>query len=101
MGFLRRLFCSASKENLTELLSNGAILIDVRSESEFAEAHALGSDNIALQNIGKASTFLDRDKTYILVCASGIRSQIATAMLRRKGFERVYNGGRWTNFQED
>lgn len=99
MNFLKRLLGATPNNNLKEFLQNGAILIDVRSESEFAEKHSADAQNIPLPEIAKASGYLDKSKTYILVCASGLRSRIATSMLKKKGFDNVYNGGRWTSFE--
>jgi rhodanese-related sulfurtransferase len=34
----------------------------------------------------------------VLCCASGTRSGMARMMLKKKGYQRVYNIGIWRNF---
>ena len=93
MGIWNQLF--GKKIDLAEVISNGAKVIDVRSNSEFSAGHAKGSVNIPLDQI---STNIEKLKAYnqplILCCASGIRSGNATSILKKEGIE-CYNGGSW------
>lgn len=99
MGFLDKILGVPSEEKIGELLEENAILIDVRSESEFLTNHAIQFQNIPLDQLkGKALT-LDKASTYVLVCASGVRSRIAVGILRKLGFQKVYNGGCWSRFR--
>jgi phage shock protein E len=94
-GFLRKLF--GESVDLKEKLSEGAIILDVRSEGEFQSGHVNGSKNIPLNKIGsKLDMIKNWNKPIITCCASGIRSGSAKSILRNNGIE-VYNGGSWTS----
>ena len=77
------------------LLSQGAQVIDVRSEAEFAFGHKDGSINIPLNSLKGRMNELDKTKPIILCCASGSRSAIAKYTLASGGFENVHNAGAW------
>ncbi len=98
LSFLNQLFHSSPKVDVNELLANGAELIDVRTKYEYLEGHAARSKNIPLDEISKVISKWDKEKTYILVCASGMRSRTAVSLLKRSGFEKVYNGGSWMSY---
>lgn len=97
-NFLNKLFGSSSKETLKELFANGAVIIDVRTKTEFDGGHIKDSQNIPLDRIHNSIGDLNKSQTYIMVCASGIRSRNAMNILKEHGFEHVYNGGSWTRF---
>ncbi|MCB0507401.1 MAG: rhodanese-like domain-containing protein [Chitinophagales bacterium] len=82
-----------------QLLKNGAVIIDVRTNGEFASGHIKGSKNIPLTQLSKAISTLDTTKPIITCCASGIRSAQAKAVLKSNGFAEVYNGGGWRSLQ--
>lgn len=85
------------KKKLPELLSAGAVIIDVRSAEEFSSGHNPNSQNIPLDLLNAKSSELVKDKTYILCCASGTRSGMALGIMKKNGFKSVVNGGPWTN----
>jgi len=95
LGVLKRLFSSGPTLDYAEMFDNGAKIIDVRTPAEFKGGHITGSVNIPLQSINGKIKKLDKNKTYILCCASGARSGRATGILKSKGFENVHNGGGW------
>ncbi|MCZ2442958.1 MAG: rhodanese-like domain-containing protein [Flavobacteriales bacterium] len=95
MEFLRKLFGLGSKVNIHEVINNGAIILDVRTKAEFQRGHVKGSINIPLDQLSHNLSKLDRKKTIVTCCASGMRSASAKGMLRVKGFEQVHNGGSW------
>lgn len=84
------------KQNLPAMLEAGAVIIDVRSQGEFAGGHNPLSINIPLDQIKTKAETLDKEKTYILCCASGARSAAALGVLKSKGFKNVVNAGPWT-----
>jgi phage shock protein E len=85
--------------NYKELVSNGAIIADVRSASEYKAGHISGSKNFPLDNIRTKVTALKKlNKPVITVCRSGARSGIAKGILKSAGIE-AYNGGRWTSLK--
>lgn len=92
-------FLGMSTVDISTLISEGAKVIDVRTPSEFSSGHFKGSINIPLDVISSKLNTLDKEKTYVLCCRSGMRSASATSILKQAGFERVYNGGGWTNLK--
>lgn len=100
MGVIRKIFGLGPKVDLTQEIANGAKIIDVRSKSEYASGHVKGSVNIPLEQLEKnINKFKDKNTTVITCCASGMRSGVAKSVLKRNGFENVYNGGSWTKVQ--
>jgi phage shock protein E len=92
---LKSFFGIGPKINYKELINNGAIIIDVRTQHEFLGGHIKDSINIPLQNLNAQLSKLDKNKTIITCCASGIRSASARSILKSNGFADVYNGGAW------
>ena len=87
------------KIDLKELLNNGALLLDVRTRSEYSTGHVNGSKNIPLDELGKSLSKLDKGQNIVVVCASGMRSAQAVNMMKQNGFINCYNGGSWLNFR--
>ena len=81
-------------------IAKGAIILDVRTESEYKTGHIDGSINISLGTIRKRYTELDTSKTYITCCSHGLRSVKVESILKKKGFKHVYNGGAWTDLEK-
>lgn len=97
---IKRLFGLGPAVNYSELMQQGAIIIDVRSKGEFSNGHIPGSLNIPLEQIpSKSASFKDKNKPIITCCASGMRSASAKGILKAKGFTEVYNGGGWFSLQ--
>ncbi len=97
---IMKLFGMGNTTNFAQLIKNGAIIIDVRSQGEFATGHIEGSINIPVdqlkQNLGKIK---DKNKTIIACCASGMRSASAASLLKANGYTQVYNGGGWSSLR--
>lgn len=83
---------------LPELKKNGAILLDVRSASEFANGSAPGTINIPLQKLGDRLGEISKKFPVVVCCASGTRSGMAKLMLNKNGYKNVYNIGAWRKF---
>ena len=74
--------------------TEGAVLLDVRSPSEYQSGHIPGSRNIPVQDIRKISKVVSNKNTPLYVyCASGSRSANAVGMLRSFGYSNVINIG--------
>ncbi|MCQ9633383.1 rhodanese-like domain-containing protein [Chryseobacterium sp. WG14] len=86
-------------KDLNQLIRKGAVILDVRTEKEYAMGHIAGSDNISLGTIRERYIELNPEKTYITVCSHGLRSVKAENILKEKGFKHVYNGGAWSDLQ--
>lgn len=88
------------KVNYAELVKQGAIILDVRSKSEFNGGHIKGSINISVDQLGNnLSKLKDKSKPIITCCASGMRSASAKSILKSNGYANVYNGGGWHSLQ--
>jgi len=83
------------KVDFKELLKKGAVIVDVRTASEFKQGHIKKSVNIPLDTIQNEFKKLNKNKPVITCCASGIRSWFAKNKLKANGFTEVYNGGGW------
>ena len=81
---------------LPELRRNGAVFVDVRTAAEFASGHAPGSINIPLQELGSRLDEISKTFPVVVCCASGTRSGMAKLLLKRNGYEKVYNVGAWS-----
>lgn len=79
------------------LMNQGAQIVDVRSEAEFAFGHKEGSINIPLGVLKDRMKELDNTKPVILCCASGSRSAFAKRTLMANGFKNVHNAGTWSS----
>lgn len=69
-------------------------IVDVRSEGEYRGGHVPGAIWVPLPTLpsdGAPLDRLDRSQPTAVVCGSGQRSSTATAWLRARGFERLYN----------
>jgi len=86
---------SASSEELTSKIKQGAMLVDVRSPGEFSSGSAKGAINIPLDTIGNSLAKFKNKSHIIVFCRSGNRSGQAKSILERNGFENVTNGGTW------
>ena len=72
----------------------GAVLLDVRTPSEYGNGHIPGSKNVPLQVIDKVVSVAENKDTMLYVyCQSGARSRQATSMLQRMGYTNVNNIG--------
>lgn len=98
LALLKKLFGGPSV-NYKELVSNGAIIVDVRTASEYKAGHIPGSKNFPLDNIRtKVAELKKLNKPVITVCRSGARSGMAKGILKSSGIE-VYNGGPWMSLK--
>jgi len=95
MGLFSKLF--GTSVDYAELVKNGALILDVRTPSEFSGGHIKGSKNIPLQSLKQQLGNLPKDRVIITCCASGMRSASAKSLLKAEGWKEVHNGGGWTN----
>jgi phage shock protein E len=80
------------------LITNGAgdsgfVVLDVRTPAEYAVRHVRGArnHNFYAADFAAQLAALDRQKRYLVYCASGSRSGQATAQMHGLGFAEVYN----------
>jgi rhodanese-related sulfurtransferase len=84
-------------KQVSQLIKDGAVIVDVRSAEEFASGHSQGAINIPLDQLQGRVSELDPDKTIIVCCLSGGRSAGAAGVLKQAGFNNVVNAGPWQN----
>jgi len=97
---IKRILGIGPTADLKIKLQEGAVILDVRTESEFRGGHIKDSINIPLQVLIEQVQKIPRDKVLITCCASGMRSASAKAYLKKVGFQEVYNGGGWQSLHK-
>ncbi|WP_373538359.1 rhodanese-like domain-containing protein [Chamaesiphon sp.] len=77
------------------------VILDVRTPQEYANGHLDRAVNVDFYRpeFRQAIDRLERQKTYLIYCHSGVRSSRSIHLMRAMGFKQVYNleGGirRW------
>ena len=100
-------FISAAKAQIEEveidaveaLLAEGYQVLDVREPAEFEKGSIQGAINVPRGVLEGAADLIvkgreelqDRDKKWLLFCASSARSAMATLVLQQMGFQSVKN----------
>ena len=69
------------------------MVVDVRTPEEYAEGHIAGAKNVDFleSDFEKQVAALERDKTYLIHCASGSRSMGALPLFQKLGFTSLYH----------
>lgn len=77
----------------TQLLNQqNAVLLDLRTNEEFAGGHVAQAKNLPLAALeAKPDSAGKKDKPVILMCQNGAVARKATAVLRQAGFAQVFN----------
>lgn len=74
--------------------TDGAILLDVRTEDEYNSGHVPESINIDVAEINEAVVRINDKNTPLFVyCQSGARSTSASEQLKKMGYKNVNNIG--------
>jgi phage shock protein E len=98
-GTLKNLFSNKEETNLSQIINDGAFLVDVRSPLEFSSEKVKGSVNIPLDQIQNHLDKFKGKKNIVVYCRSGLRSSQAKNILERNGITNVTNGGTWQNVE--
>lgn len=81
--------------SIKNALRKGAVVIDVRTGSEYDRGRVPGSINIPVDRISVSIGRIKAiNRPVVLVCSSGSRSADALKILKGRGIE-AYNGGNW------
>lgn len=100
LQILKNIFKRAGTNNYGDLVKQGAIILDVRSEGEYTSGHIKRSINIPVHQLGDYLVKLkDKHRAIICCCASGMRSGTAKKILESRGYTNVFNGGGWRQLQ--
>lgn len=84
-------------------IADGAVLVDVREDNEFAAGRARGSRHLGRGVIERdiVQTVPDKDTELILYCGGGFRSVLAADNLQKMGYTNVRSmAGGWTAWEE-
>lgn len=74
------------------LQEEGAMMLDVRTKTEFKGGHVPGATHVSLESLGQREDWIARqakDRTVLVICRSGNRSARATHHLRRLGLDAL------------
>ena len=84
---------SVGVQDAVRLMNKGAVIVDVRSEGEFASGHVVNARNVPLAQIQSDADTLkkQRKKTLLTVCDTGLASSRAAGVLRKAGYENVFS----------
>lgn len=85
------------------LLKDGAWVVDVRSQAEFAQDHYPGAFSLPVDELEEALAqrgqialnhqAVEKSQPLVTYCLSGVRSGRAVLMLKKAGYTRVHNAG--------
>ena len=80
-------------EKAWPMLENGALLVDVRSEQEFAQGYMPGAIRIDWDNTDAliAAIGYDKQRQVVFYCRSGNRAGKAKTALEARGYGRIFN----------
>ena len=82
---------SISSKDLKEIINSKISLIDVRRKNERNKGYLKLSQNIPLNNIDLNINDLDKNINHYIHCAGGYRSMIACSILKKLGFNSLYD----------
>ena len=85
------------------LVGQGAVLVDVRSKSEFESGHLAGAIHLPhgqILELEKKVEGLEKSREIVLYCRSGRRSGMAQESLKKAGYTKVFNGGGYAELRD-
>jgi phage shock protein E len=86
-------------EAARKLIAAGAVVLDVRTADEYAEAHLPNAVNLPVQELSSRLGDVDglvagdKARSIVVYCAAGARATEAKAQLEAAGYSHVVNGG--------
>ena len=69
----------------------GMVLLDVRTDREYAQGHIPGAVHVPLSDIGDRIKKLKKDKELVVYCQNGNRSIWAIKRLMGMGYKNLFN----------
>ncbi len=85
---------SVDPKGATELINQQeAVVVDVRPGADFTKGHIINAINMPMSSFSGQLDKLNKykDKPIVVSCRSGAQSSAACRMLRKQGFEQVFN----------
>lgn len=88
-------YTKISAEEAKELMVEGNMILDVRTQAEYDSGHIEGAvllavDDIIAENLDLLS---DKNQVILLYCRSGNRSKRAADKLLEMGYKKIYDFG--------
>lgn len=97
---LKKLFGLAPTINYAQLIQGGAVVLDVRTPSEFEMGHIPHAINIPVEKLRENMHLLaNKQVSIIACCADGAKSWYAKNLLDSVGYSHVYDAGSWAKLQ--
>ncbi|MFK5986867.1 MAG: rhodanese-like domain-containing protein [Pseudomonadota bacterium] len=92
-GFVKGAWDRTPQEVVRLMNNENSLLLDVRENNEYQEGHIVDSLHIPMSDVKKRIKELDKfkDSPVIVGCRSGHRSSRACALLKKNGFNNVFN----------
>jgi rhodanese-related sulfurtransferase len=87
IGRIERVSAGSLAEQLAS--SEPPLVVDVRSEKEWADGHIDGAVNIPLSQLMERLGELPGDRPLVVHCTSDYRATIAASILQREGLSEV------------
>ncbi len=84
---------SVDHETMQKMVKDGAVLLDVRLESEYQNDHLAESLNFPLAQLRDKARELGKETSYIAICDTGRRSSSAAYLLSERGYQCSYLEG--------
>jgi len=81
---------SVNRISASELVSKqkeGQLIIDIRKKSEFDSEHVIGAVNVPLNQMNDHLSEFPKDQFFIIHCAGGYRSMLASSILKQRGWD--------------
>ncbi|MFC6358895.1 rhodanese-like domain-containing protein [Luteococcus peritonei] len=90
-----------SVDEALQLLAEGGVLCDVRTQGEYEAGHAPGARLVDVKLLGEnvmdavypGDPFAEPDKTIVLICDTGLRSGHAVKLVREQGMKAEFVHG--------
>lgn len=94
VSFLQPVIAADSPNAVAKKISEGAMIIDVRTREEFSQKHYPAAVNIPVDELqNRLTEILDKKISIVVYCRSGRRSAIAKDILLKNGYTDVTDGG--------
>ena len=93
-----------SSRELTAMVNRDeAFILDIRPKKDFVAGHIVGSENISSDQLKTRMADLEKykDKTIIVVCASGVNAGSACSELKKAGFNAARLSGGITGWRSE
>ena len=79
------------RELEASLKSDGPLVVDVRTPTEWKSGHIDGARHLPLSAFARQEVDLPKDQKIAVICGSGYRSSIATSLLQARGYKDLAN----------